>query len=260
MHEGKVRQAVILAAGNGSRMASAADLPKPLVEVGDQPLMGHILGWLEECGLERVFIVVGYRGLEIRRQFESYHGLPIEWVHNPLYDRPNGVSLLAVEDLVESSFLLLMSDHLFQPATLRALLEREVPEHGGILATDSKLSDVFDLQDATKVHCVDNCIQDLGKNLDDYNAVDTGMFSLSPTVFWAMRDSRNRGDASLSGGILSLARQSHVETWDIGSNLWIDIDTPQARDEAERMLAQGCFSAIPKSFPTAKPQRATPNL
>ncbi|HSR50725.1 MAG TPA: NTP transferase domain-containing protein [Acidobacteriota bacterium] len=247
MHEGKVKEAVILAAGNGSRMSAATNLPKPLVQIADQPLMGHILRWLSECGLERVFVVVGYRGTEIRREFRSQNGVRIEWVHNPLYDRPNGVSLLAVEDLVEKPFLLLMSDHFFQRSTLRDLLQKPVPEHGGILATDSKIGQVFDLEDATKVRCVDNCIEDLGKDLGEYNAVDTGMFALSPTVFWAMRDSRNRGDASLTGGILSLARQSRVETWDIGDRRWIDIDTPHARQEAERLVAQGCFSTPSRS-------------
>jgi len=240
MKNGTIRQAVILAAGNGSRLASESALPKPLVPVGGRALLDQILGHLRVCGIRDVTLVVGHRGNEIRSNgFSDIEGLNVGWVENPRYHQPNGLSLLAAEEQISSPFLLVMSDHLFETSALRELLTTRIPEHGGVLAVDSKVDQVFDLDDATKVESSDGRVKKIGKDLDRYNAVDTGMFLLSQEVFNAMRKSLALGDASLSGGISQLAQNGGVEAWDIGSRQWIDVDTPDAIRAAEEMLGQG---------------------
>ena len=55
------RTALILAAGNGSRIRSVAGpLPKPLVPFQGKPLLEHVLIGARDAGIERVVIVVGY--------------------------------------------------------------------------------------------------------------------------------------------------------------------------------------------------------
>ncbi len=240
MHNGRIRQAVILAAGNGARLAAASPLPKPLVPVAGRALLDHILDRLREMKVSKAYIVVGYRSGEIRDHLRnSSSGLEIELVHNPEYLLPNGISLLSVQGKIRDPFLLLMSDHLFERSTLKDLLEQQIPAQGGILATDSKIQQVFDLDDATKVESVANRIRSMGKDLTDFNAIDTGMFALTPSVFPALQRSTGNGDASLTGGIRSLAQSAIMQTWDIGDRGWIDIDTPQALDEAERLCKKG---------------------
>ncbi|GAB3674828.1 N-acetylmuramate alpha-1-phosphate uridylyltransferase MurU [Salinisphaera aquimarina] len=59
-------KAMILAAGRGERLRPLTDhTPKPLIDVGGQPLIGHHLQALAEAGFEEVVINVAYLGEQI---------------------------------------------------------------------------------------------------------------------------------------------------------------------------------------------------
>ncbi|KEZ75663.1 N-acetylmuramate alpha-1-phosphate uridylyltransferase MurU [Salinisphaera hydrothermalis] len=61
-------KAMILAAGRGERLRPLTDrVPKPLIDVGGQPLIGHHLRALAAAGLRDVVINVAYRGEQIQR-------------------------------------------------------------------------------------------------------------------------------------------------------------------------------------------------
>ena len=53
-----------MAAGKGTRMKS--DLPKVLYPVFGKPIIDYVLDALEKAGVERVIVVVGYRGEMVR--------------------------------------------------------------------------------------------------------------------------------------------------------------------------------------------------
>lgn len=60
-------KAMILAAGRGERLRPVTDrVPKPLVRVGDLPLIGHHLRALATAGFHEVVINVAYRGAQIQ--------------------------------------------------------------------------------------------------------------------------------------------------------------------------------------------------
>jgi len=243
---------VILAAGNGLRLSSLSPLPKPLVSIDARPLLDHVLATLVDAGLRRVKIVVGHAADSIRRHpFPSAGAMEIEWIDNPRYDRPNGISLLRAEGRVRAPFVLLMADHLFESATLRRLLREPCPANGAVLAVDRKVDLVYDLADATKVVTRNSTLEQIGKDLAVYDAIDTGMFLCSEAIFAAMKASASNGGESLSAGVAMLGRTGRVRTWDIGPAAWIDVDTPGARDEAERMVRAGCFDACLRSPLTA---------
>ena len=52
--------AVILAAGKGTRMKS--ELPKVLLMLGGQSLLGYVMRLVEGLGIEKIIVVVGYKG------------------------------------------------------------------------------------------------------------------------------------------------------------------------------------------------------
>ena len=235
-------EAVILAAGNGVRLSEASDLPKPLIPVVDRALLDYIVAALHAGAVRRLHIVTGHRGDDIRRHVEAApRGLEVNWIDNPRYLRPNGLSLLAAAGHVESPFVLLMADHLFEPGTLIRFLGQPAPPDGGLLAVDPKLDKIFDLADATKVSTRGRFVERLGKGLENYDAVDTGMFLLSPAVFDAMQSSVEAGDESLSGGMNELARRGGLLACDIGAGRWVDVDTPEAWAHAQRLAAGGVF-------------------
>jgi choline kinase len=234
-----VTQCLILAAGNGSRIASlAAGVPKPLVPVCGAPLLEHVMTSSREAGIQRFVIVAGYRADLIRRwlSHRTITGVSVTLIENPEYHKANGISALAAKAEFNQPFLLLMSDHIFEPATAKALMRQSVADDEVILAVDPKIDRIFDLDDATKVRCEGNYVVDIGKQLSGYNALDTGMFLCSPALFSCLETVKKNGDCSLSDGMRMLAQQGKLRAFDIGGGHWQDVDSPQALEHIERIF------------------------
>jgi len=232
-------QCLILAAGNGSRIASlAAGVPKPLVSVCGVPLLEHVMRSAREAGIERFVIVAGYRADLIRRWLSDrpIGGASVTLIENPEYHKANGVSALVAKAQFNQPFLLLMSDHIFEAKTAKALMEQPLAEDEVILAVDSKGDRIFDLDDATKVRCEGNHVVEIGKHLSCYNALDTGMFLCSPALFSRLESVKENGDCSLSDGMRKLAQQRKLRAFDIGGGHWQDVDSPQALEHVERIF------------------------
>jgi dTDP-glucose pyrophosphorylase len=106
-------QAVILAAGRGTRMgALTAELPKPMLTVGRKTLLEHKLETLSGI-CDEVIIVVGYYGDMIRDHLGSeYSGVPIRYVTQEVLDGTGGAIVLARPFLTDR-FVVLMGDDLY---------------------------------------------------------------------------------------------------------------------------------------------------
>lgn len=59
------KYAVVMAAGKGTRMKS--ELPKVLYPILDRPMIEYVLDALEEAGIDRVLVVIGYRSDLVRQ-------------------------------------------------------------------------------------------------------------------------------------------------------------------------------------------------
>ena len=65
---------VILAGGTGTRLAEeTAVRPKPMVEIGDRPILWHIMKIYSSHGLHDFVICLGYRGYMIKEYFANYY-------------------------------------------------------------------------------------------------------------------------------------------------------------------------------------------
>ena len=74
--KGMVRkmQTVILAGGLGTRIANENDLrPKPMVEIGGQPILWHIMKYYSHFGHNDFIICCGYMGHMIKEYFADYY-------------------------------------------------------------------------------------------------------------------------------------------------------------------------------------------
>jgi glucose-1-phosphate cytidylyltransferase len=66
----------ILAGGYGTRLAEETEVrPKPMVEIGDMPILWHIMMHYYRYGYNEFAIALGYRGEYIKRWFNDYNGL-----------------------------------------------------------------------------------------------------------------------------------------------------------------------------------------
>jgi choline kinase len=129
-----------------------------------------------------------------------------------------------------------MGDHVFEPAVLRRLLQFSLQSDESVLAVDARPVAPTVAAEATKVRRNDSRIIAIGKDLIDYDALDTGMFVCSPLLFDALEASRAQGDTTLSGGIRQLAARGLMRAAEVGDTTWCDIDTVSDLEAAESAL------------------------
>jgi CDP-L-myo-inositol myo-inositolphosphotransferase len=242
-----VKQAVILAAGEGTRLAKyVRELPKPLVKVAGVPLIKRTILSAQKGEIDEFVIVIGYKGESIKTQLESdkmLEGVKIAFVYNEDWEKSNGLSLLKARDFVAGNFLLLMADHIFEPSILRSLQCYDLKAKECALCVDKGTELIYDLDDATKVKLKGDKILDIGKKLKEYDAVDMGIFLCSPHIFEALEQSMHNGDCSISDGVRILAEEGNMTAFDMSGAMWQDVDTPGALKEAEkRLLKSACKS------------------
>ena len=235
----KVNQCLILAAGNGTRLRPVSGgLPKPLVQFRGKPILEHVILTAHKAGIDKFVIVVGYRSDLIRRWFDNrwLGKVSITWVENPDYHKANGISVLKASGEIHEKFLLLMADHIFEPETAKMLMDQPLAQGEVILAVDPKIDRVFDLDDATKVRREGDRIVDIGKEIANFDALDTGMFLCNPVLFERLKSATKDGDCSLSDGMRELAREQKLRAMEIGEASWQDVDTPAALAHAKSIF------------------------
>jgi choline kinase len=91
-----------------------------------------------------------------------------------------------------------------------------------------------------KVQTEGNEVVAIAKDLERYDAIDTGAFLCSTDLFDYLQAARRNGDCSLADGIRAMAHECKVRAVDIGDAWWQDVDTPEmlrrAEEESARLL------------------------
>jgi len=65
---------VIFAGGMGSRISEESHLkPKPMIEIGDKPILWHIMKYYGSFGFNEFIICLGYKGYIIKEYFMNYY-------------------------------------------------------------------------------------------------------------------------------------------------------------------------------------------
>ncbi|MGZ2368311.1 aminotransferase class I/II-fold pyridoxal phosphate-dependent enzyme [Ancylomarina sp. YFZ004] len=119
-------QILILAAGMGKRLRDlTSEYTKCMVKVNGVPLINRTLDTLTEFDFERIVMVVGYEGDKLKQHLgNSYNGVPIVYVVNPIYNETNNIySLFLAKDLlIEDDTLLVESDLIFDKSVVQKAL------------------------------------------------------------------------------------------------------------------------------------------
>ena len=235
-----VRDAVILAAGNGDRFKNSHLHSKLLHPVLGQPLILRTLETAADAGLSALRVVLGDQADRVRAVIEAHPipGTTIRFTYNPEWPLENGVSALKARDICTSRrFALLMGDHLFEPSVLRRLASLHTVEGDCLLAVDGSVVDPGFADEATKVQLEGDRIVRIGKALERWDALDTGLFVFTPAIFTALAESCREGQTTLSAGVQRLAATRVMRGVPTGGASWFDVDTIDDLQVAESMLA-----------------------
>ena len=135
-------KAVILAAGKGTRMGElTAQLPKPMLPVGDKPVLEHIVeGLCDKAGIRDFFIIIGWRGEVIREHFGDGKrlGVSISYGKQLVQDGTGKAPEIAKAWVGNDRFLLTYGDILLDVATDYADLVKAFREEGVIAVKDGQ--------------------------------------------------------------------------------------------------------------------------
>ena len=239
-------KALIIAAGNGTRMqAVARGRHKSLMNLLGLRIIERVILAVKTAGIFEIVIVTGYKGKELKAWVGdgSRFGVSITFVHNNNWEKENGISFFKARNFFKENFILLMSDHVFDWRTLRELKRIKLKKDQCALAIDRSLDSVLDIKDTTKVLVKNKNIAAINKNLDVYNAYDTGMFFCSPYIFKVLKKTIGEGKNSLTNAMSILASEGRLRPFDIKGKYWSDCDTHADIKFAEKKL----LKTLPKS-------------
>ena len=122
--------AIVLAGGSGSRMGGS----KPLIRLGDLPLLRHVIDRLKESKVDDVVVVLGHRSAAIRKAVSLED---VRVVENP--DYADGMStsirtgLRAVKDDAEAALIVLADQPLISSKTINRLVDYFLERKPGIV-------------------------------------------------------------------------------------------------------------------------------
>ena len=242
-------KALIIAAGRGSRINNLTkDIPKALIPLLGLPLIERVILTTKEAGINEYVIVVGYLGEKIKAFLGNgdRFRVKIDYIENEEWQKSNGVSVLKAKKLLNKNFFLLMSDHIFDARILKGLVNYDM-KGAVVLAVDRREP----LPDDTKVLEENGKIVGIGKDIEESNCIDTGIFLCSPKIFSYLEESVNEGKTELSEGIVKAARNEDAKVFNITQidpyipsmrkgvkAFWMDIDTKEDLEKAEKLLIE----------------------
>lgn len=225
-------QAVILAAGRGTRMGALTDtLPKPLLSVLGKTLLEHKFDALPE-EVSEIILVVHYLGDMIRERFgDSYKGRQVHYVEQDALNGTGG-SLWRAKDMLEGRFVVMMGDDLYSREDIARVAhseewlllaeERALHEKGKItLAPDGTIADIEE-----------------GNHGSEIGLAGTNLFGLDTRVFSQELVPKSPGsnEFGLPQTVLAAARSLGIPFRPVETKTWIEITAPEDLLRAEEVL------------------------
>ena len=118
--------AVLMAGGRGERLRPLTlDTPKPLLKVGDKPIIEYNVEELETCGVKNIYVTVNYLAEQIIAHFNRREGrASVRCVKEP--KRLGTIGSLSLIDDFENDNILLMNSDLLTSLDFEALYVRHI--------------------------------------------------------------------------------------------------------------------------------------
>ncbi len=118
-------QAIIMAAGKGSRLGSLTEnMPKSFLEIKGIKMIEYNISMLHSFGIKDIIIVTGYQSERFEELTEKIEG--IRCVFNPFYEMVNVLgSFYMAKDCLHDDFIYLHADTLCAPEIFKAMLREE---------------------------------------------------------------------------------------------------------------------------------------
>lgn len=243
-------QAIILAAGKGSRLGSyTKENTKCMLEVNGEKLIDTSLKNLSAVGITKLVLVVGYQKDNLIEYLgDKKYGIDIIYVDNPIYDTTNNIySLYLARDYLKNDdTLLLESDLIYERTILEGLLKDKRPS----LAVVDKYQSWMD-GTVVKLDKSNRITNFVPKSFFDFSEVEryyktvniykfSKEFSRNTYVPFLEAYSKALGNNEYYEQVLRVVLElenQELEAYPLNGEHWYEIDDVQDKDNAEVIFA-----------------------
>jgi choline kinase len=238
-----MRQAIILSAGQGSRLGHlTSDRPKCLISFNGRTLLDRQLDTLAASGVDQVTVVTGFRddAIEAALAARGSLGPAVRTIYNPFYKVADNLgSLYVAREAIQGDTLVWNGDTLVSDALMARVVANEAP---GIAVTiDRKPS--YDDDDMKVIASPDGRLRAIGKRISEgVNAESIGLLAFRGDGAERFRGAIERAMRTKEGTTIwylrvihHLAQNSDVGTLDIAGEEWGEVDFPDDVASAESL-------------------------
>jgi choline kinase len=235
---------VLLAAGLGSRLGALTErLPKALITVAGQPLLAYAVDFARAVTRTEIVVVGGFEFERVAAEVARL-SLPVTLVRNHDFRDGNLVSLLAARAAIgDRGFLLMNVDHIYRPA-IAGVAAAPADDVTAFIDHDRTLG----ADDMKVARDSQGRISVISKQLATFDCGYVGMTRVpasSAARYWAEADAALAGEGRaiaverILGRLAAAGRPPLCR--DISGHGWLEVDLPEERDHAERVLTSGTW-------------------
>jgi bifunctional UDP-N-acetylglucosamine pyrophosphorylase/glucosamine-1-phosphate N-acetyltransferase len=231
-----ITKAVILAAGEGSRMRPLTyTRPKVMLPIANRPILEHLLLEMLEAGIRELFFIVGYHDEQIRDYFGNGNkwGVNIQYC-NQRKQLGTADALRMVEDYLNEDFLMANGDIIIDHQEIERLTQQNGHAMSVIEMAEVAGLGVIEVKDGKVVR-----IYEKMANPPSHMA-NAGLYRFSPEVFNAIAKTPKspRGEYEITDSIQILI-DSGQPVYHQVIGRWLDLSYPWDLLAAnEKLLAE----------------------
>jgi choline kinase len=236
--EKNITQAIILAAGMGVRLKELnRGVPKGFILLGDdKPIIEHSIDALLACGIKDIVIVTGFMDEHYENLCTQYP--QIRTVRNEKYSETGTMySLWCARHLLNTDFILLESDLIYEIRAIRELLDSPIKD--SIL-----ISGKTEAGDEVYVEADEDWVKKISKVRKTLNSVVgefIGISKLSYDFYLKLIQAAEEGfDSNLQISydmdcLVAVADKNHLGYLKIENLLWAEIDDVSQLNKAQKV-------------------------
>ncbi len=246
-------KAVILAGGLGTRISEESHLkPKPMIEIGNMPILWHIMKIYEKHGINDFVICLGYKGYIIKEFFQNYllhtSDMTIDLHDNKLEIHKNkheswkitlvdtgeksmtGGRLKQIQDYVDDTFCVTYGDGL-SDININNLISFHKEQKSLATLTAIHPPEKFGVLELSENHVLNFHEKHGGEN----SWINGGFFVFEPEIFDYLKDNFT----ILERGPLETLAKEHQLTAYKHHGFWQPMDTLRDRKYLEDLWISG---------------------
>ena len=236
--EKNITQAIILAAGMGVRLKELnRGVPKGFISLGnDKPIIEHSIDALLACGIKDIIIVTGFMDKHYENLRSRYP--QIKTVRNEKYSETGTMySLWCARNLVNTDFILLESDLIYEIRAIKELLEST--SENSIL-----ISEKTDAGDEVYVGADDNWVKQISKDRKALSSIVGEFIGISKLSYDFYLKLIQRAEEDFDSNLLisydmdcfvAVAEKNHLGFLKIEKLLWAEIDDVSQLNKAKKV-------------------------